>query len=261
MPQITLSPLRRGMIGAGVALVAATWLYLVLVRPTDWDSVGGSTEALITLGGYLGGAVLLLAATLPALPARTIGVIPVALVLNIVIGQVAGSVGVPFYLDSVGTVLVAALAGPVVGLATGTLSSVVWGLLNPAALPFAAVAAATGWLAGVAIEKGAFRKLWLLILSGLLIGLICGALAAPVAAFVYGGTAGVGTGAIVSLFRELGNSLLASVTMQSFISDPLDKLAVMAVVFATVKALPKKTLDSFRPQDGQLHPAEAPVTA
>ena len=248
MPQITLSPLRRGMIGAGVALVAATWLYLVLVRPTDWDSVGGSTEALITLGGYLGGAVLLLAATLPALPARTIGVIPVALVLNIVIGQVAGSVGVPFYLDSVGTVLVAALAGPVVGLATGTLSSVVWGLLNPAALPFAAVAAATGWLAGVAIEKGAFRKLWLLILSGLLIGLICGALAAPVAAFVYGGTAGVGTGAIVSLFRELGNSLLASVTMQSIISDPLDKLAVLAVVFATVKALPADR--SFRPQDG-----------
>lgn len=261
MPQITLSPLRRGMIGAGVALVAATWLYLVLVRPTDWDSVGGSTEALITLGGYLGGAVLLLAATLPALPARTIGVIPVALVLNIVIGQVAGSVGVPFYLDSVGTVLVAALAGPVVGLATGTLSSVVWGLLNPAALPFAAVAAATGWLAGVAIEKGAFRKLWLLILSGLLIGLICGALAAPVAAFVYGGTAGVGTGAIVSLFRELGNSLLASVTMQSFISDPLDKLAVMAVVFAAVKSLPRRTLESFLPAPTSQSRVAEPVTA
>ena len=79
-------------------------------------------------------------AALPALPARMIGVIPVALVLNIVVGQIAGSVGIPLYLDSVGTILVAALAGPVAGLATGTLSSVVWGLLNPAALPFAAVA-------------------------------------------------------------------------------------------------------------------------
>lgn len=257
MSQIHLTPARRGLAVAGAALVAATWLYLVIARPGDWDSVGGSTQALITLAGYVGGAALLLAATLPALPARTIAVIPVALVLNIVIGQVVGAVGLPLYLDSVGTVLVAALAGPVAGLATGTLSSVVWGLLNPAALPFAAVAGATGWLAGWFIRAGAFRKIWKLVVSGLLLGLICGALAAPVAAFVYGGTAGVGTGAIVSLFRELGNSLIGSVTMQSFISDPLDKLAVLAIVFAAVKALPKRTLRSLRP-GGEEQAAGAP---
>ena len=73
-------------------------------------------------------------------------------------------------------------------------------------------------------------------------------LAAPVAAFVYGGTAGLGTGAVVSLFRELGNSLLASVTLQSFISDPFDKIIVFLIVWATVKALPKRTLESLRPQ-------------
>ena len=258
MSQIHLTPARRGLALAGAALVAATWLYLVIARPTDWESVGGSGPALITLAGYVAGAALLLAATLPALPARTIAVIPVALVLNIVIGQVVGAVGVPLYLDSVGTVLVAALAGPVAGLATGTLSSVVWGLLNPAALPFAAVAGATGWLAGWFIRAGAFRRIWRLVVSGLLLGLICGALAAPVAAFVYGGTAGVGTGAIVSLFRELGNSLIGSVTMQSFISDPLDKLLVMVIVFAALKALPKKTLRSFRAGGGP-QPAGEPA--
>lgn len=260
MSQLPMTPARRGLAIAGAALVAATWLYLVLTRPADWESVGGSTEALITLAGYVGGAVLLLAATLPALPARTIAVIPVALVLNILIGQVVGSVGVPLYLDAVGTVLVAALAGPIAGLATGTLSSVVWGLLNPAALPFAAVAGATGWLAGWLIRAGAFQKIWKLVVSGVLLGLICGALAAPVAAFVYGGTAGVGTGAVVSLFRELGNSLLASVTFQSFISDPLDKLVVLLVVYAAVKALPERTLRSFRPTPSPAaEPAPAPV--
>ena len=40
--------------------------------------------------------------------------------------------------------LVAALAGPVAGMATGALNNVVWGLLNPAALPFAAGAALIG---------------------------------------------------------------------------------------------------------------------
>lgn len=231
----------------GALIIAATWLYLVLVRPTDWDSVGGSTEALITLGGYLAGVIALLAATLPALPARTIAIIPIALILNIVVGQIVGAVGIPLYLDSVGTVLIAALAGPITGLATGALSSVVWGLLNPAALPFAAVSAATGWLAGTFIHRfGAFKSILRLIIFGILLGLICGMLAAPVAAFVYGGTAGVGTGAIVSLFREMGNSLLGSVTLQSFISDPIDKVLVLLIVFAGIKALPEKTLDSFR---------------
>lgn len=240
MSQISLTPARKGLVIAGALIVVATWIYLVLVRPTSWESVAGSTEALITLVGYLLGATLLLAGALPALPARTIAIIPVALVLNIVVGEIIGSIGVPLYIDSVGTILVAAIAGPIAGLATGTLSSVVWGLLNPAALPFAAVSAATGFLAGWAINKGAFKKWWSVIFSGAIIGIISGMLAAPVAAFVYGGTAGLGTGAVVSLFRELGNSLIASVTLQSFISDPLDKAIVFLIVWAAIKALPKR---------------------
>ncbi|MDO4631494.1 MAG: ECF transporter S component [Corynebacterium sp.] len=232
--------------GIGMAVVFATWLYLVVTRPTDWESVGGSTPALITLGGYVLGALLLLSASLPALPARVIAIIPAALVLNIVIGQITGSAAIPLYLDSVGTILIAALAGPIAGLATGTLSSVVWGLFTPAALPFAAVSAMVGFLSGWAIRKGAFKNIITAILAGAVLGIITGMLAAPVAAFVYGGTAGVGTGALVSLFREMGNSLLGSVTAQSFISDPLDKALVMALVFVVIRALPKKTLASLR---------------
>lgn len=253
MSQTPLTPARRALAIIGGLLVAATWFYLVLVRPTDWSAVGSSAEALITLAGYVGGAALLLIAVLPALPARTIGLIPIALVLNIVIGQIVGAIGVPLYLDSVGTVLIAALAGPIAGLTTGTLSSVVWGLFNPAALPFAAVAAATGWLAGLMIKHGGFTTLLRVILSGMVLGLVTGALSAPVAAFVYGGTAGVGTGALVSLLREMGNSLLGSVTLQSFISDPLDKVIVLLLVWAAVKSLPKKTLASLRPEANHSH--------
>lgn len=231
-----------------MALVAATWVYLVVTRLTDWDSVGSSVPALITLGGYVAGALVMLASILPKLPARTIAMIPASLVLNIVIGQVVGSVGIPLYLDSIGTVIVAALAGPMAGLATGTLSSVVWGLLNPSALPFAAVGAALGFLAGIIIRHGGLKNIATAILSGVAVGVVCGMLAAPVAAFVYGGTSGLGTGAIDSLFREMGNSLLASVTFQSFISDPLDKAITMVIAFFVVKALPKKTLRAFDPR-------------
>lgn len=246
------TPARRGLVIAGAAIIAATWLYLVLVRPTDWENVTGSTQGIITLLGYGAGTALLLAATVPVLPARTLGLIPIAMIINSVVGEIVGSIGLPLYLDTIGTVLVAALAGPVAGMTTGALNNVVWGLLNPAALPFAAGAALVGYLSGVFIHRfHAFKNLGTVVLYGLLLGLVGGMVAAPVAAFVYGGTAGVGTGALVSLFREMGGSLIASVTTQAFISDPVDKILVMLIAYATVKALPKRTVDAFAPREGQ----------
>lgn len=246
------TPARRGLVIAGAAIIVATWLYLVLVRPTDWENVTGSAQGIITLLGYGTGTILLLAATVPVLPARTLGLIPIAMIINSVVGEIVGSIGLPLYLDTIGTVLVAALAGPVAGMTTGALNNVVWGLLNPAALPFAAGAALVGYLSGVFIHRfHAFKHLGTVVLYGLLLGLVGGMVAAPVAAFVYGGTAGVGTGALVSLFREMGGSLIASVTTQAFISDPVDKILVMLIAYATVKALPKRTVDAFAPREGQ----------
>ena len=243
---MSLSAVQKALAGVGALFIAATWVFVVVVRPTDWSSVGASSQALITLGGYVTGAVLLLVATVPALPARLVSMILVALVLNIVVGQIIGSVGIPLYLDSTGTVLVAALAGPWAGIATGVLSSLVWSAFNPSVLPFAATSAAVGGLAGVAIKHGALKNIATVLLSGAVIGIVVGMLAAPVAAFVYGGTAGVGTGAVVSLLREMGHSLLQSVTLQSFISDPLDKALVMLLVWLVLKSLPKRTLAAFR---------------
>ncbi|KQB86324.1 hypothetical protein [Corynebacterium lowii] len=240
---------RRFLAAFGVICIVGTWLYLVFARPVDWESVGGSTPALITLAGYIGGALALLAATLPSIPVRTVSLIPMALVLNIVVGEIVGSIGVPLYLDSLGTILIAALAGPLVGLATGTLSSVVWGLLNPAALPFAAVSALVGGFGGWLISRGALQRWWTLVASGAVLGIVCGMVSAPVAAFVYGGTAGVGTGALVSAFRAMGNSLLSAVTLQSFLSDPLDKIIVFALVRQTLGILPKRTLAGLRGED------------
>ncbi|MDK6258991.1 ECF transporter S component [Corynebacterium frankenforstense] len=244
------TPLQRaGAVGGG-ALIAGTWLFLVLTRPGDWESVGGSWQAVVTLLGYLGGAVLLLCATVPRLPVRTVSVIPVAIALNIVVGQIVGTMTpLPLYLDSLGTALVAALGGPVAGLATGALSSVVWGVFNPSVLPFAAGSAVTGLLIGWAVRRGVLRNIVLTAVVGALIGVVTAMIAAPVAAFVYGGTSGLGTGAVVSLFREMGNSLLGSVTLQSILSDPLDKALVMLAVWGTIKALPKRTLRAFRAPD------------
>jgi energy-coupling factor transport system substrate-specific component len=96
---------------------------------------------------------------------RTLVLIPIAIAINIVLGQTVASVlKVPVYLDSIGTVLVGVLAGPIPGLVTGVVTNLLWTYVLPApvhsdyAAPFAVVAAWIGFFAGVVAQYGIFRS-------------------------------------------------------------------------------------------------------
>ncbi len=95
---------------------------------------------------------------------RTIVLIPIAIAINIVLGQtVAAVLKVPIYLDSIGTVLVGVLAGPIPGLVTGLITNLVWTYILPApfhsdyAAPFFVVAMWIGFWAGLAAQFGLMR--------------------------------------------------------------------------------------------------------
>jgi energy-coupling factor transport system substrate-specific component len=95
---------------------------------------------------------------------RTIVLIPIAIAINIVLGQTVGTaLKIPVYLDSIGTILVGVLAGPIPGLVTGALANLIWTYVLPApfnsaiAAPFFVVAAEIGFLAGVFAQLGWFR--------------------------------------------------------------------------------------------------------
>ena len=64
---------------------------------------------------------------------RTIVLIPIAIAINIILGQtVAAALKVPIYLDSIGTILVGVLAGPIAGALTGGLANLIWTYVLPA---------------------------------------------------------------------------------------------------------------------------------
>ena len=236
---------RRLLELAGAAAIAATYIFLVLSQPADIANGPAGFSALVALGGFLLGAVLLIAAALPVLPTSTLVLMPVALVLNVVLGQLMGTTGLPFYFDAIGTVLIAVLAGPAAGAATGALSSIVWSFFNPTVLPFAAGAALIGFLAGLAARGGLFRRFYLAPVAGFATGILAGVVSAPIAAFVFGGTAGLGTGAVVGAFRAMGDTLLAAITKQALISDPMDKAIVFGIAALLVYALPRRTTVQF----------------
>lgn len=243
--QTTAPSYRKVLLIAGAAVIAATYLYLVLVQPAEIAGGAGSPSGLITLLGFLGGGALLVAGILPGLSTQAVVLMPLGIALNISFGQLAGSLGLPVYLDALGTVLIAVLAGPAAGAATGVLSNAIWGLFNPIALPFAAGSAAIGLLAGLAARWGMFRRLYLAPIAGLLTGVVGGLLAAPVAAFMFGAAGTMGTNAIVAAFRAMGDTLLVAATKQGLTSDTIDKLIIFTVVALIVYALPRRTRNSF----------------
>ena len=97
---------------------------------------------------------------------RTIVLMPLAIAINIVLGQTVGAaLKIPIYLDSIGTILVGVLAGPIPGALTGFLANIIWSYLIPppfqspsnAAAAFAIVAAVIGLLAGAVGRLGWMR--------------------------------------------------------------------------------------------------------
>ena len=177
----------------------------------------------------------------------TLVMIPVAIAINIAVGQLIYTLKIPLYLDSVGTILVGVLAGPWAGAVTGLLSNLIWGLtgLNVIYAPFATVAAVIGALAGLFSDAGWLRAWWKVILAGLITGLTAAILSAPISAYVFGGVTGAGTDVIVAIFRGMGFGILPSTFAQGVSSDPLDKAISFLVVWLIVQALPLRFVMRF----------------
>lgn len=94
---------------------------------------------------------------------RVIVLMPVAIAINIVLGYTIQTVlHLPIYMDSIGTIFVGVLAGPLAGLATGVLTNLIWqyapviggGTIGP----FAITAGVIGLLAGLWGYLGVYRS-------------------------------------------------------------------------------------------------------
>lgn len=234
-------------ISAGTLIVVLTYVYLVVARPTSLHGGGGGSAGLLALGGYLLGSILIIVGSMSRLPTSTVALLPVAIAINLVIGQLNNIVGIPLYLDSVGTVLVGVLAGPAAGAATGALANVIWGItINPTILPFAVTAAEIGLLAGLFARVGAFRRLWFALPAGLITGVVSAIVSAPISAFVYGNAgASAGRSAISAAFQAYGSGLLGAATLQGLVSDPLDKVVSFLLAFLILAALPARFRQRF----------------
>lgn len=176
----------------------------------------------------------------------TIALMAVSIVLNIVLGQVVSLLKLPIFLDSIGTVLVALLAGPWAAGLTGLLTNLIWGLISdPVAAAFAPVAAVIGIAAGLCARSGLFRKWWQVLISGGLITLALSVVAIPIRVYLFGGITGSGADFVVAYLLATGQSLFSSVIITVIGNNLVDKVATALLAWAIVKGLPRRFTARF----------------
>jgi energy-coupling factor transport system substrate-specific component len=177
---------------------------------------------------------------------RTWALLPLAVGLNVAVGQLVGALKLPLYLDSLGTVLVGALGGPAAGALTGALSNVLLAAtMSLTWLPFAATSATVGALSGWLAACRLFSRPQTAALGGLLVGVASALVSAPIAAYLFGGLTGGGTDLVVALFRASGLGVVQASLAQGLLTDPLDKLLTFLLVQLSLASLPPRVLASF----------------
>lgn len=172
--------------------------------------------------------------------------IPVAIAINIVIGQIVLVLRLPVYLDSIGTVLVAAIAGPWAGALTGTLANIIWGLLiDPNALPWFPVAMMIGFVAGWCAIAKLYQSWWRVMITGFLVAITAALASTPIAVYLYGGITASGSSFITAYLLQTGRDLIPAVLSTSFLVEPFDKIATCLLAFAIIGGLSVRYLARF----------------
>ncbi len=210
------------------------------------------------LVALLVGAILLVIIARRArdLTTATLTLMAVAIAINIAVGSIAVFLRLPIYLDSIGTVLVGALAGPWAGALTGILSNLIWSILpipggaGPTAAFFAPVAGVIGLMAGFWANRGVFQVRTDDVRVGGFLALATGILGAAVAFLIVQSTIG-----IPDLSATDPDALLANQTQ--FVLMAL----AFVIVGVIVGSVAGRTVFAFKADDPRIRPYLQVATA
>lgn len=180
--------------------------------------------------------------------------IPVAIAINVVMGQIVVLLKLPVYLDSIGTMLVGALAGPWAGALTGTLSNIIWGLaIDPNAFPWWPVAFFIGLVTGFCAKAGLFKNWWKVAITGFLVALTAAIVSTPIAVYLYGGITASGSSFITAYLLQTGKGVFEAVFSTNFLVEPVDKISTALLAFAIIQGLSKRFIARFpRPENVEI---------
>lgn len=167
-----------------------------------------------------------------------------AVVINVVLGMVVSGLKIPLlFLDTLGTITVAAIFGPaygmMVGFLTNFMTSVIGGSFS--SLPFALVSIAIGLIVGIVAKKRQSFDYKTAFVVGLIISIVAPLIGTPISVFLFGGLSGGGADLMVAALLASGKEIFAASFITRIASNLVDKIiSCLIASFVIDKYLKKR---------------------
>ncbi|WP_338211409.1 ECF transporter S component [Lactiplantibacillus paraxiangfangensis] len=168
---------------------------------------------------------------------RTLTLLALCIALNVVGANIALMLKLPIYLDSIGTVLAAAVFGPLGGMLVGGASALLAGITDLYALFFMPVQLLTGCVAGLLYRRfkpGTWRSNWWMALAISLPGTVVSTL---ITVILFHGITSSGSSMLVQMLLGTGMSKVAAVFLIQIATDYLDRFITVYVVALVYRIL------------------------
>jgi len=148
----------------------------------------------------------------------------IAVVLNVVLGEAVAMLKIPLlFLDTIGTIFIAAEFGMTYGILTGIVTNLLMGMWQgPLAIPFALVNVAVAIVVALLAKKSFNYKNALI--AGLLLAFICPMIGAPIRLALYGGFTGSGTDVVIFALRASGREMITATYWGAVTGNLVDKI-------------------------------------
>ncbi len=180
----------------------------------------------------------------------------IGVILNLIGSHIATVTGLPIFLDSIGTVLVAAVSGTLPGIAVGfftnifktatsDFSSIYYGVIN----------VLIAIVASFFSRKGFFKNIRTLFAVVLSLALVGGGLGSVLTWFLFGfATEGISAQLASNLYTSFEIPMFASQLLADYSIDIIDKLITVVIVFIIIKIFPDRIEERFRYDGWQQRP-------
>lgn len=167
--------------------------------------------------------------------------IGMAVCVNLAGGQIALTLRLPIYLDSIGTILTGALMGPLYGMIPNLLSGILAGMTTDIySLYFAPVGMLVGLMSGIVFRgnMGKEPEWTRLFLPAVLVTVPGTIVSSVICTVLFGGITSSGSTILVQLLAKTPVGMTAAIFIVQIATDYLDRLVSLFAVVCILRALP-----------------------
>ena len=168
-----------------------------------------------------------------------IGMIAIGVLLNRCLSLLSSELGLPLYMDSMGTMFIAVLGGTFPGMSVGFITNMLAGFSDTNSFYYGTINVLIAAIAVFGANRGWFEKIYklpLMLPLYMLLSLPCSFLTYILFEFQVG--ANVASG-MVSVFRDMGLPVLPSQMLGDLCIEIPDKLISLLIAFCLLKLVPE----------------------